>query len=171
MIVLLDLNYTLVGNSRATARIRPWDRKIANEVYRVPLIELVKGHHVILITARPEYQREATLKRILSLTGWEPDEALFNEIDGSPPAWKEQALNEYVFPAHGKPPETAYFALESNKDTIAMYARYGIMASKVIFSAATDLSPKTQTGLFDEENPVGPKWAFEGDNKMPEEAE
>jgi hypothetical protein len=55
MIILLDLNYTLVSNNpaRGTTPER-MEKRLANEQYRQWLVELVRPHTVVLITARPE---------------------------------------------------------------------------------------------------------------------
>lgn len=54
-IILLDLNYTLVGNSAANKTIRPYQNKIRAERYIDWLVKLIKDYYVILITVRPEY--------------------------------------------------------------------------------------------------------------------
>ena len=53
MIILLDLNYTLVSNNpaRGTTPER-MEKRLANEQYRQWLVELVRPHTVVLITAR-----------------------------------------------------------------------------------------------------------------------
>ena len=108
MIYLLDLNYTLVANSpkRGDPPIRPFIRQIEQEEYRQWLIELLRPHPVILITARPNRYQEVTLARIKDKCGWEPMDAYFAEGSG-------------------------YFGFESNPHTRAMYARCGINAIKV----------------------------------------
>lgn len=130
MIYLLDLNYTLVANSpaRGAPAVRPFTRQIEAEEYRQWLVELLRPHPVILITARPERYREATLARIQIRTGWQPMEAYFATILGRPPVIKEYLLRTCIFPRHGS---GGYFALESNPWTRAMYGRYGIAATNV----------------------------------------
>ncbi len=109
MIYLLDLNYTLVANSpkRGDPPIRPFIRQIEQEEYRQWLIELLRPHPVILITARPNRYQEVTLARI-----------------------KEHLLKTYILPKYGAE-GSGYFGFESNPHTRAMYARYGINAIKV----------------------------------------
>jgi hypothetical protein len=132
-ILLLDLNYTFVENQAETARLGGEDfaRRIQFERYRHWLLDLVRGRYVILITARPERHRAATLARIEALMHWQPDEAWFNARDLPPPACKRDILERVVFPRHGRPGRTAYLAIESNPRTAVMYASYGIPALRV----------------------------------------
>ncbi len=126
-ICLLDLNYTLVSNQASTKTLRPFSRRMAAEEYRADLIEAIRGDYVILVTARPDRQREETLANIQRKTGWQPQEWYFNDIDAQPPAFKRSALQRFVFPKHGKD-GSLYYAVESNPRTRAMYARFGIAA-------------------------------------------
>jgi len=128
MIILLDLNYTLVANSEKKAS--PFTRQIEGEEYRQDLVELIKPAYVILMTARPEKHREATLKSIKAKTGWLPQEAFFNIRNLRPPEAKERMLLDLVFPSHGEDPDQ-YYAIESNPATRGMYKRYGIKAFAV----------------------------------------
>jgi hypothetical protein len=132
-VVLLDLNYTFVENQAETARLGGADfaRRIGHERYRRWLLDFVRDRYVVLITARPERNRAATLERIRAGLGWEPDEAWFNTKDLPPPACKRDILERHVFPAHGRPGPTAYVAIESNPRTAVMYASYGIPAMRV----------------------------------------
>lgn len=105
MIVLLDLNHTLVADSPRRGDPRPasFADRVAAERYRLTLVELVRPHHVILVTARPERHREATLAAIRARCGgWEPQEAYFNDASLPPPAAKARALGLHVFPRHGR---------------------------------------------------------------------
>lgn len=130
-IILLDLNYTLVGNSRENRFTRPYQNKIKNEEYRSWLVDLIRDEYVILITARPDYQKELSLENISKeLEGWHPHEAYFNELDQRPPSCKERILNEYIFPNHGK--NAHYFAVESNPTTKRMYRKYNIPSVSVV---------------------------------------
>lgn len=134
VIVLLDLNYTLVGNREESLREGRGDpgRRIAHERYREWLLDLVRRHRVILITARPESQKAQTLSRIMSTTGWQPDESYFNEKNLPPPECKKDILERYVFPKHGAPEKGAqYAAIESNPRTAAMYASLGIPGLRI----------------------------------------
>ena len=129
-LILLDLNYTLVANSKATFNPRNFTYDVEREVYREWLIDLIRDHHVILITARPKQYEGATIASIRSKTGWVPHEWHFNRPFVKAPLWKEEVITQRVFPRFGTPEEMAYLALESNKDTTAMYTRYGIPAHR-----------------------------------------
>lgn len=126
-IALVDLNYTLVENSPkwGAPKIYPFIRQIEQETYRQWLVDFLRDKYAILITARPQKYREATLERIKLLTGWQPQEAYFAEISASPPDIKEDLLLRYIFPKHGRNGEN-YFGIESNPNTRAMYLRYSI---------------------------------------------
>ena len=96
---LVDLNYTLVGNSPkwGEPRITPFSRQIEQETYRQWLVDFLKDKYAILITARPARYREQTLERILSQTGWQPQEAYFAEISAPPPEIKENVAQQQIF--------------------------------------------------------------------------
>lgn len=127
MIILLDLNYTLVANSPKFGMVPPPMRKrMEIERYREWLIEMVKPHHVILITARPDSWREATLARIEEQTGWSPQEAYFDEgVTRTPPAIKRHILLTKIFPKHGR---DNLLAIESNPKTRDMYHKLGVFS-------------------------------------------
>lgn len=126
MIVLLDLNYTLVENS--TVKKSPFIRQIEGEVYRQWLIDLLKESRrlVVLITARPSKYVDSTLQSLREKTGgWQPDLCCFNEHKLWPPASKKRSMEEVVFPEYGR--DELYFAIESNPKTSAMYrGQFGI---------------------------------------------
>lgn len=126
-IALVDLNYTLVENSPkwGAPKIYPFIRQIEQETYRQWLVDFLRDKCAILITARPQKYREATLERIKLLTDWQPQEAYFAEISATPPEIKEDLLLRYIFPKHGRNGED-YFGIESNPKTRAMYLRYSI---------------------------------------------
>lgn len=126
-IALVDLNYTLVENSPkwGAPKIYPFIRQIEQETYRQWLVDFLRDKYAILITARPQKYREATLERIKLLTGWQPQEVYFAEISATPPEIKEDLLLRYVFPKHGRNGEDC-FGIESNPKTRAMYLRYSI---------------------------------------------
>ena len=126
MIILLDLNYTLVANSpkRGTTPER-MEKRLAGEQYRQWLVELVRPHTVVLITARPETWMLRTLDRIEEQTGWRPQDACFAPTGWwNPPAIKEHLLKKDVFPIHGE--HASYIAIESNPRTREMYSRFAI---------------------------------------------
>ena len=126
-IALVDLNYTLVENSPkwGAPKIYPFIRQIEQETYRQWLVDFLRDKYAILITARPQKYREATLERIKLLTDWQPQEAYFAEISATPPDIKEDLLLRYIFPKHGRNGED-YFGIESNPKTRAMYLCYNI---------------------------------------------
>jgi len=126
-ICLLDLNYTLVGNQQETMNLRPFSRRVQAETYRSDLIEAVRADHVVIITARPVSHQIATLQSIFQKTGWEPEDAYFNDMNAYPSVFKESALKRFIFPKYGTE-AGLYYAVESNPRTRAMYARYGIVA-------------------------------------------
>lgn len=126
-IILLDLNYTLVSNQEKTRMIRPFTSRLRAEEYRKDLIEAIKKNRVIIITARPSFQGSQSLENIKAKTGWNPNEAFFNDLNLDPPSIKESILQRFVFPKYGKDGKK-YFAVESNPRTRAMYYRYGIPA-------------------------------------------
>ena len=130
-IALVDLNYTLVGNSPkwGEPRITPFSRQIEQETYRQWVVDFLRDKYAILITARPIRYKEQTLARIFSQTNWQPQEAYFAEISATPPEIKEDLLLRYVFPKHGRNGED-YFGIESNPKTRAMYKRYDIYSVK-----------------------------------------
>ena len=126
-IALVDLNYTLVENSPkwGAPKNYPFIRQIEQETYRQWLVDFLRDKYAILITARPQKYREATLERIKLLTDWQPQEAYFAEISATPPEIKEDLLLRYIFPKHGRNGKD-YFGIESNPKTRAMYLRYSI---------------------------------------------
>lgn len=129
-IILLDLNYTLVGNSSEIKYIKPYQKKIMSEKYREWLVELIKDYYVILITARPDYQKKATFDSFKQkLNGWLPEELYFQEENDRPPIAKEKLLKKYILPKHGL--ENSYLAIESNPRTKKMYEKYHIPSVSV----------------------------------------
>lgn len=128
---LVDLNYTLVGNSPkwGAPMVFPFSKQIEQETYRQWLVDFLKDKFTILITARPDRYKEQTLERILAQTGWQPQEAYFAEIQATPPEIKEHLLLNYIFPKDGKEGKE-YFGIESNPKTRAMYEKYAINSLK-----------------------------------------
>ena len=126
---LVDLNYTLVGNSPkwGEPRITPFSRQIELETYRQWLVNFLHDKYAILITARPIRYKEQTLARIFSHTNWQPQESYFAEIFVPPPEIKEDLLLRYIFPKYGKN-GADFFGIESNPKTRAMYGKYGILS-------------------------------------------
>ena len=65
LIILLDLNYTLVSGRPTVTQPGPtYGDKIPHENYRLGLVELIKGHTVLLYTVRKEAHRDITLRTI-----------------------------------------------------------------------------------------------------------
>lgn len=125
-IILLDLNYTLISNSKNCWGSYP--KRIYQQKYETELIDMIKENYVILITARPEKFKEETLAHIKKLTGFEPDESYWN-WDMTPPEIKEYWLKNAIFPKHGNDPKL-YYAIESNANTRRMYAKNGIKSNR-----------------------------------------
>lgn len=131
MIILLDLNYTLVENSAETFSLQHGP-DIRRETYRQWLVNLLRPHPVVLVTVRLESLRAATLDNILAQTGWQPAMSCFKPDAWRympAPQWKQRAFLETVRPHYGQ--ETPYMALESNSQTRLMYTALNIPAFKV----------------------------------------
>jgi hypothetical protein len=125
VIYLLDLNFTLVANNppRGTPA-PPMQKRMQTEIYRQWLVEMLRPHRVILITARPDRWKEPTLVRIKELTGWQPMDAYFDDgVTRTPPAIKRHLLIDVIFPKFGR---GAFYGIESNPKTRAVYAALGI---------------------------------------------
>lgn len=144
-ICLLDLNYTLVRNQRETRLLRPFSKRMEAEEYRLDLIEAIKDDYVIIVTARPDYQQNETLKNLYKKTGWKPAEVYFNDLNADPPTFKESALMRFIFPKYGRD-GAQYYAVESNPKTREMYSRYGIEAAPydLFIKKATGNDPQTE---------------------------
>ena len=124
-IILLDLNYTLISNSWPI-RYEKLPGKITKRKYEHELVDLIKDNYVILITASPYYTSYDSLKHIEENTDFKVDESYLN-FNRRPPELKRYWLEKAVLPTHGNNPDR-YLAIESNKDTRAMYAEFGIEA-------------------------------------------
>lgn len=148
-IILLDLNYTLADNSRDVIREGRF-YNVAVEQYRGWLIEMLDGFRVVLITVRPQRLKADTMARIMAETGWQPDEAYFNEWGLKAPECKRKVVESYVFPKHGRPGPTTYLALESNDETAKMYASFDISRYR-----ALEVKGRPHL-LFDPEQPSQP---------------
>ena len=124
-IILLDLNYTLIVNSKEI-RTMPLDKKIKSQKYETDLINLIKDKYVILITASPYRRSYKILRDIKEKTGFEPDESFWN-FGRQPPALKKYWMENEVIPQHGDD-GNKYLAIESNPATRRMYKKLGIEA-------------------------------------------
>lgn len=123
-IILLDLMYTLVENSRDL----PYPQcDFEKEQYRVWLLGLLTFHYVILITARMEKYKAETLENIKLKTGWTPKLAFFNDGCRAPEFKRKILINEIrpIFP------DREFLAIESNPRTRAMYHDEGIKTCKI----------------------------------------
>jgi hypothetical protein len=132
-IILLDYQATLVKNFAerqqwmAINKGRPYHEWIPKEQFRENIIKACEGKHVILITARPAKYGNLTMRMILEKTGWQPNEAYFNEYGERPDQCKLRILQNTIYPKHGRG-SLKYLALESNEQTRKMYAKQGIAA-------------------------------------------
>ena len=124
-IILLDLNYTLISNSKEIRNL-PLDEKIKTQTYETELIDLIQDNYVILITASPYKRSHKILRDIKEKTGFEPDESYWN-FNRQPPVVKKYWMVSEVLPNHGDNPEQ-YLAIESNPATRSMYKKLGIEA-------------------------------------------
>lgn len=140
-IILLDLNYTLVSNSNNVKYINPYQKKIKAEKYRKWLLKLIEDYYIIIITARPDYQKQVTIESFKEkLNGWMPDEMYFQEENDKPPIAKEKLLKKYIFPKHGL--NNNYLAVESNPRTKLMYKKYKIPSVSVYDEEGLELNDK-----------------------------
>ena len=139
-IILLDLNYTLIGDQMVSRYIRPIERRVEFEQYRMDLVEALAGYRVFMLTARPEYQKAATIaamaRRIPQLR---LERAYFNTHDEQPPDAKRRMLETFILPDGIDP--AVCFAVESNPRTRAMYATLGIAAAPYSAKLVERLDP------------------------------
>lgn len=124
-IILLDLNYTLIANSKEIRNMH-LNEKIKNQEYENDLINLIKDNYVILITASPYKCSHKILRDIREKTGFVPDESYWN-FGAQPPQVKKYWMENEILPIHGKD-ESKYLAIESNPRTRKMYNKLGIDA-------------------------------------------
>ena len=124
-IILLDLNYTLIANSKEI-KYMALDEKIKNQKYESELIDLIKDNYVILITASPYKRSHKILRDIKEKTGFVVDESFWN-FGRQPPVLKKYWVETEVIPRHGADMDK-YLAIESNPATRRMYKKLGIEA-------------------------------------------
>lgn len=128
-ILLLDLVWTFATRPGSGRRGNYAKVITETETYRLALLRRIQadGFFVVMLTARSTRYQDVTLENIRRHTaGWQPDVAIFNELEIPPPAWKGIALHRYVFPEFG-PERSRYFALESNRETTRLvYKHEGI---------------------------------------------
>ena len=78
MIILLDLNYTLVANSPKHGTTPPkMEKRLQEERYRQWLVELVRPEIDTIASECIVSWMIPTLERIEQETGWKPDDACF----------------------------------------------------------------------------------------------
>ena len=124
-IILLDLNYTLISNSRAI-RYEKLPGKITKREYEHELIDLIKDNYVILITASPYYTSYDSLRHIRQNTDLKIRESYWN-FGKRPHELKRYWLEKAVLTEHGNNPDK-YLAIESNPKTRKMYEEFKIEA-------------------------------------------
>ena len=124
-IILLDLNYTLIANSKEIKWL-PMIEKIKSQKYETDLINIIKDNYVILITASPYRRSYKILRDLKEKTGFEPDESFWN-FDRQPLALKKYWIENEVIPQHGDDRDK-YLAIESNPATRRIYKKLGIEA-------------------------------------------
>lgn len=132
IIVLLDLNYTLVANSQQ--KKRPFPKQIEGEQYRTWLLKMLgPDHHVVLVTARPIRHKAATLASLLEKEGWRPAAAYFNDSKLPPASFKERVVQYLLKERYLQQWIDAgrVVAIESNPRTRKMYATYGIPCMQI----------------------------------------
>lgn len=124
-IILLDLNYTLIANSKEIKDF-PLEKKIKSQEYALDLIKLIEDNYVILITASPYKRSYKILRDIKEKTGFAPDESYWN-FGGQPHQIKKYWMENEIIPLHGDDCNQ-YLAIESNPKTRKMYGELGIEA-------------------------------------------
>ena len=78
-IILLDLNSTYAENAMQVHIMRKGIYNVNSEFYRKWLTNLLRKYKVVMLTSRPEYYKNQTLKRIKELEKWQPNDAFFNK--------------------------------------------------------------------------------------------
>ena len=153
-IILLDLNSTYAENAMQVHIMRKGIYNVKREFYRKWLTKLLRKYDVIMLTSRPEYYKNETLKRIYDLEKWRPKSAFFNKYRIPAPQAKEKMLLNNVFPEHGNAEETEYVAIESNFKTQDMFKTYGIKTytQQEIYKSPQLLDGKNATGTNSELN-------------------
>lgn len=136
LIILLDLNNTLVAGPRKTINLpgKNYEEQILNENYRLGLIELIKGHTVVLYTVREAKYRAVTMDNISrKCNGWQPHDAYFSATKGASGSTAKGAyLRDFIFPKYGMPDQRKYYGIESDKGVRAMlWKHYRIPAHPV----------------------------------------
>ena len=134
-VCLLDLNYTLISNSRPGQKSTKESREA--EEYDTELLEMLKEDfdEIILVTARPNFLRTKTLARIKSKIGYEFKATYFNGDYGIGPT-RPNIFKAQVFAKirDKYTPDTTFNGVESNPKTRSAYATLGVRsASKPMY--------------------------------------
>ena len=109
LIILLDLNNTLVSGPRETVNLpgKTYGDKIPHENYRLGLVELIKGHTVLLYTVRNDKRIEAmTLRNDCggsAMAGSHTKRTLVTLTVPPAPLSRELISRQLIFPKYGKP--------------------------------------------------------------------
>ena len=122
--ILLDLNYALLTDKKASKT--PLMKQLEQERYDLDLIQMLQSERVILVSARPQKYRIITLANLYNETGWQPEEAFFNESARSAHQCKKYVLQKHILPLNER-----CVAIESNLTTRKMYAHYRIPSMTV----------------------------------------
>ena len=127
-IILLDLNYTLVGNSNRMSFPHTTE-KIEAETYRQDLVRAIKDKYVIILTARGEKWKDLTLHNISKLTGWTPNETYFTQPQDrfKKIEVRKSMMLDQVMDEHGQD-ASLYLAIESNPKSRAMFESRAVLA-------------------------------------------
>lgn len=128
--ILMDLNVALSANFGDMKNHGFEDFVKNHETYRQWMVDLLRPEYVVLVTARNIKWAMPTLRRIYEMTGWIPNDAMFNDtgIEGSnAPLIKQTQLERRIYPRYGDNPKQ-YYAIDSNTNTREMYRRMGIQA-------------------------------------------
>ena len=124
-IILLDLNYTLISNSKGIFN-STIEEKIKSHKYDMDLIELIKDNYVILISSSPYKRSCKILSDLKEKTGFVPNESYWN-FGLKPPELKDYWMKEAIFKKHGSNLDQ-YLAIDCNTKTCSMYKDFGIEA-------------------------------------------
>lgn len=137
-LILCDLNATLSRNWKAVfpaaGRLGMARTILEVEQYRPELVEWLSeagrhGWETHLFTVRDAQWAEATLDSIRSKTGWQPDNAWFNDtqLSNKDAARVKEALFDRVLAQYDL---ASLFGLESNAAVRRMYRRHNVASQR-----------------------------------------
>ena len=112
MIILLDVDHAMRG---------------INNAPRIWLIDLLREHHVIALSARDAQSGQEEIEALAREGDWRPTEAHFNPDGLSAPAARLYALEHAIWPEHGQ--DATYVAVETDSAALIQYRNIGIMAA------------------------------------------